>query len=89
MKAGIALALSALLVPVATDAADSHEPFPAGPNALLAKQVCSACHPAALVIDRRYDEAEAKKFYRLMVGDPESEQGRLIVRYLTTALGER
>ena len=70
-------------------AAESAEPFPPGKDALLVKQVCSSCHPANLVLDQRFTEAEAKKFYRLYVGNPDTDQGRRIIEYLTTVLGEK
>jgi hypothetical protein len=56
--------------------------------AALVKQVCTSCHGANFVVDRRYDAASATKVYRLFVGDPVSEQGKLVVEYLTTVLGE-
>ncbi|HWI13696.1 MAG TPA: hypothetical protein VNT02_05555, partial [Burkholderiales bacterium] len=58
-------------------AAEDIAPFPPGPNAALVKKVCTSCHSATWVIDRRYDLAAAKKVYRLFVGNPESEEGKL------------
>ncbi len=69
-------------------AAENIAPFPPGKNAALVKQVCTSCHSAMLVVDRRYDVEGAKKRYRLFVGNPDSEQGRLVVEYLSTVLGE-
>jgi hypothetical protein len=69
-------------------AAENIAPFPPGKNAALVKQVCTQCHGANFVLDRRFDMAAAKKVYRLFVGDPESEQGKQVVEYLTTVLGE-
>lgn len=89
VAAAIATACAVLgATAVASRAADSAYPFPPGEHAVLAKQVCASCHDASLVIDRRYDRESARKLYRLFVGDPDSPQGRNIVEYLATALGE-
>lgn len=74
---------------LAWSAESASYPFPPGKDAILVKQVCASCHPANLVLDRRFDEADAKKFYRLYVGNPDTDQGRRIVEYLTTVLGEK
>jgi hypothetical protein len=68
--------------------AEDIAPFPPGKNAALVKKICTSCHSATLVIDRRYDVAGAQKRYRLFVGNPASEEGKLVVEYLSTALGE-
>jgi hypothetical protein len=72
----------------ATVAAEDIAPFPPGKNAALVKKVCTSCHSATLVVDRRYDVAGARKRYRLFVGNPDSEEGKLVVEYLSTVLGE-
>lgn len=66
---------------------DALYPFPPGPNAALAKQVCTACHSATVVARRNYDEEEAKRLYRLMIGDTENERAARVIGYLTTVLG--
>jgi hypothetical protein len=80
--------LAAAVAVTAAVAAESIEPFPPGKNAALVKQVCTACHSAMLVVDRKFDVAAAKKMYRLFVGNPDSDQGKLVVEYLSTVLGE-
>jgi hypothetical protein len=72
----------------AAAAAEDIAPFPPGKNAALVKKLCTSCHSATLVVDRRYDVAGAQKRYRLFVGNPASEEGKLVVEYLSTVLGE-
>lgn len=69
-------------------AADDASPFPPGKSAALVKKVCTECHAPSVVISTRFDDALAKKMYKRFVGDPESEQGKQVVEYLTTMLGE-
>ena len=70
------------------ESSDSY-PFPPGNNAKLAKDVCTACHYAQLVIIRSYDEKSARTYYEMMVGDPDSEQGKKVIEYLVAVLGEK
>jgi hypothetical protein len=39
-----------------------------------------------MVYLRTYDEKSARKYYQMMVGDPDSEEGKKIIEYLTTVL---
>ncbi len=64
-------------------------PFPPGKNAKLAKKVCSSCHVADFVIYRVYDEKMAREYYDSMLGNPDTEQGKMIIEYLVTVLGEK
>jgi hypothetical protein len=64
-------------------------PFPPGPNAALARRICSACHSANTVARRRYDAEDARRLYRVMVtSDLESDTARRVISYLTTTLGD-
>ncbi|WP_426956291.1 hypothetical protein [Muricoccus radiodurans] len=63
-------------------------PFPPGPGAALTREVCTACHGANVVVRRRYDEDEARRLYRLMIGDPGNERAQRIIAYLTETLGD-
>jgi len=68
---------------------DQLYPFPPGPNAALARRVCSACHSANTVARRRYDAEDARRLYRVMVtSDLESATARRVISYLTTTLGD-
>ncbi len=62
-------------------------PFPPGKNAQLVKKVCASCHDAGMVYYRTYDEKSANEYYDLMVSDPDPEQRKKIIEYLTTVLG--
>src|SRR3974390_2599655 len=86
---GTVPAMIAVVITAATAvAAESIEPFAPGKNAALVKRGCSACPSATLVVDRTFSVAEAKKYYRLYVGNPDSDEGKLVVEYLSTVLGE-
>jgi hypothetical protein len=63
-------------------------PFSPGEHAAEVKQVCASCHSATLVTGRRYDETQARRFIRLMLGGADAEQAERIVAYLTTMLAE-
>jgi len=41
-----------------------------------------------LVVERGYDVEGARKRYRFFVGNPDSQEGKLVVEYLGTVLGE-
>lgn len=86
-KYWIAALSAAGLVPALPAAAEDSSPFPPGENAALVKKVCTECHAPGVVISTQFDEALAKKMYRQFVGDPDSDQGRRVVKYLTTVLG--
>ena len=74
-------------ISVGSDEIEEAYPFPPGKNAKLVKQVCTGCHAAEMVYMRTFDEQSARKYYEIMVGDPDSEQGKKIIEYLTTVLG--
>ncbi len=64
-------------------------PFPPGKNAKLAKQVCSPCHSPDVVIYKVYDEPMARKYYeRMLFESPDTEQGKKVIEYLITVLGD-
>lgn len=67
---------------------ENAHPYPPGEHAGLVKRVCSGCHDSTLVTDRRYDTKTATAYYRNMVGDPNTEEARLVLKYLTTVLGD-
>ena len=69
--------------------AEDTAPFPPGENAALVKKVCTECHAANVVVSSQFDEKLARKQYKLFVGDPDSEEGQKVVKYLTTTLGQR
>ncbi|WP_336489286.1 hypothetical protein [Methylobacterium nigriterrae] len=69
--------------------ADDFSPFPPGENAALAKKVCTECHAANVVLSAQFDEKLARKQYKLFVGDPDSDEGQKVIKYLTTTLGPR
>lgn len=69
--------------------AEDTSPFPAGENAALVKKTCTECHGASVVVSAQFDEKLARKQYKLFVGDPDSEEGQKVVKYLTTYLGPR
>ena len=62
-------------------------PFPPGKNGKLVKEVCSGCHDSTIVVMKKYDRESARRYYKSMVGDPDSEQGQKVIEYLTTVLG--
>jgi hypothetical protein len=65
-------------------------PFPPGPHAMLVKQTCSQCHSPNMIVTQTFDEKSARKIYQKMMGEsPDTERGKKIVEYLTTALGEK
>ena len=64
-------------------------PFPPGKNGRLVKEACSGCHDSTIVVMRKYDHESARRYYKSMVGDPDSEQGEKVIEYLTTVLGVR
>lgn len=82
-----ALSLAALSYNAAR--ADDFSPFPPGENAALVKKTCTECHAANVVLSAQFDETLARKQYKLFVGDPDSEEGQKVVKYLTTVLGPR
>jgi hypothetical protein len=79
-----ATALAALSLGVA---ADDASPFPPGENAVLVKKTCTECHAANVVLSTQFDEALARRQYKLFVGDPDSEEGQKVIKYLITVLG--
>ena len=81
------LFLSGTRVPAGSEEVEEAYPFPPGKNAKLVRQVCTGCHAAEMVYLRTFDEKSARKYYEIMVGDPDSEQGKKIIEYLTTVLG--
>lgn len=70
-------------------AGDDFAPFPPGENAALVKKACTECHSANLVISTQFDQELATRQYKKFVGDPDSEEGRKVIKYLTTVLGEK
>jgi hypothetical protein len=65
-------------------------PLPPGPNAMLVKQTCSQCHTLNTIVTQSFDEKSARKIYQKMMGEsPDTERGKKVVEYLTTALGEK
>ncbi len=80
-------ALAAL--PALVVAAEDFAPFPPGENAALVKKTCTECHSANVVISTQFDEALARRQYKLFVGDPDSEEARKVIKYLTTVLGAK
>src|SRR3712207_7048518 len=58
-------------------------PFPPGQGAALTREVCTSCHSANTVVRHQYDAAEARRLYRLMIGDPENDRARQIIDYLS------
>ena len=85
----ICLLLSISLSASVALADDDFSPFPPGENAALVKKVCTECHAANVVISAQFDEKLARKQYKLFVGDPDSEEGQKVIKYLTTVLGPR
>lgn len=75
----------------AVSAADGDpSPFPPGPNAMLVKQTCSACHTPNVIVTQTFSEKTARKIYQKMMGEsPDTERGKKIVEYLSTVLGEK
>ncbi|NDU93101.1 MAG: hypothetical protein G3I10_10965 [Ferrovum sp.] len=76
-----------LAAPVLLAAANDFAPFPPGENAALVKKTCTECHAANVVLSKQFDEALARRQYKLFVGDPDSEEGQKVIKYLTTVLG--
>ncbi len=74
-------------LPVLGAVADDFAPFPPGENAALVKKTCTECHSANVVLSTQFDEALARRQYKLFVGDPDSEEGQKVIKYLTTVLG--
>ncbi|HYB22001.1 MAG TPA: hypothetical protein VEH09_13780 [Thermodesulfobacteriota bacterium] len=87
LLSGFFLHLSSGWTQVWLEEVEEAPPFPPGKNAKLVKQVCAPCHSAEIVYLRVYDENSARKYYENMVGDPDSDQGRKVIEYLTTVLG--
>jgi len=84
---GLLLALL-LATPTAAQDAASLAPFPPGDGALLAKQICTHCHAAGVVVGKHFDVASAQHYWRVMVGtDIESADARKVIGYLSTVLG--
>jgi hypothetical protein len=81
--------LSLLSLSCCVALADDFSPFPPGENAALVKKTCTECHAADVVLSTQFDEALARKQYKLFVGDPDSEDGQKVIKYLTTVLGPR
>ncbi len=75
------------VLPVLAGGADDFAPFPSGENAALVKKTCTECHSANIVLSTQFDEALARRQYKLFVGDPDSEEGQKVIKYLTTVLG--
>ena len=75
--------------PARVEEISDHYPYPPGKNAKLVKEVCTPCHYAELVTMRDYDEESARRYYELWVGDPDSEQGKKVIEYLITVLGQK
>lgn len=74
----------------AVDESGDPSPFPPGPNAMLVKQTCSACHTPNVIVTQTFDEKTARKLYQKMMGEsPDTERGKKIVTYLSTVLGEK
>jgi hypothetical protein len=76
----------------AATAAESNDPspFPPGPNVLLVKRTCSQCHTPNLVVTLTFDVDSARKIYQKMLGEsPDTERGKKVVEYLSTALGDK
>jgi len=72
-----------------TEAGDP-SPFPSGPNAMLVKRTCSQCHAPNVIVTQTFDEESARKIYQKMLGEsPDTERGKKIVDYLSTALGDK
>jgi hypothetical protein len=81
---------SAEQTPAAVDESGDPSPFPPGPNAMLVKQTCSKCHSPNVVVTQTFNEKTARKVYQKMIGEsPDTEQGKKIVTYLYTVLGEK
>src|SRR5476649_1372311 len=76
--------------PAAAVESGDPSPFPPGPNAMLVKQTCSACHTPNVIVTQTFDEKTARKLYQKMMGEsPDTERGKKIVTYLSTVLGEK
>ena len=74
----------------AEDPQGDPSPFPPGPNAMLVKQTCSACHTPNVVLNQTFNEKTARKIYQKMLGEsPDTERGKKIVEYLSTVMGEK
>lgn len=69
--------------------ADDIAPFPPGENAALVKKTCTECHGAGIILSTQFDAALARRQYKLFVGDPDSDEGQKVIKYLTTALGPK
>jgi hypothetical protein len=69
--------------------ADDIAPFPPGDNAALVKKTCTECHGAGIIMSTQFDEKLARRQYKLFVGDPDSEDGQKVIKYLTTVLGPK
>jgi hypothetical protein len=76
-------------MPLAYALADDIAPFPPGENAALVKKTCTECHAATIVVSTQFTEALARRQYKLFVGDPDSEDGQKVIKYLTTVLGPK
>jgi hypothetical protein len=63
-------------------------PFPPGEHAALTRQTCAACHDPSVVTTKRYDEESARRYFRIMVGNPDTETARKVITYLSTVLAE-
>lgn len=95
--AAIALLLAVSGAAFAQDAAPAGElseadmnasPFPPGPHAAVVKKVCTECHMAQVILDRKFTPDEAVRYYKVMVSsDIETEQAKQIIEYLSTTLG--
>jgi mono/diheme cytochrome c family protein len=76
--------------PAAPAESGDPSPFPPGPNAMLVKQTCSACHTPNVVVTQTFSEKTARRVYQKMMGEsPDTERGKKIVEYLSTVLGEK
>jgi hypothetical protein len=70
--------------------ASDPSPFPPGPNVMLVKRTCSQCHAPNVIVTQTFDEDSARKIYQKMLGEsPDTERGKKIVEYLSTALGDK
>jgi hypothetical protein len=81
------LLLSGMWTQASLEEIEEAPPFPSGKNAKLVKKACGYCHDAATVIYRTYDEKSANDWYDRMMSDPDPEQRKKIIEYLTTVLG--
>jgi hypothetical protein len=86
----LALAAAAASQAFSAEPEGDPSPLPPGSNAMLVKQTCSQCHALNVIVTQSFDEKSARKIYQKMMGEsPDTERGKKIVEYLSTALGEK